>query len=33
VDFDPVRTLVLAALNGAVAAPLFLLLDKLKATE
>ena len=33
VDFDPVRTLVRAALNGAVAAPLFLLLDKLKTTE
>ena len=33
VDFDPIRTLVRAALNGAVAAPLFLLLDKLKTTE
>jgi rod shape-determining protein MreD len=33
VDFDPVRTLVRATLNGAVAAPLFLLLDKLKTTE
>jgi rod shape-determining protein MreD len=33
VDFDPARTLVLAVLNGAVAAPLFLLLDKLKTTE
>jgi rod shape-determining protein MreD len=33
VDFDPIRTLVRAALNGAVAAPLFLLLDKLKTTD
>jgi rod shape-determining protein MreD len=33
VDFDPALTLVRAVLNGAVAAPLFLLLDKLKTTE
>ncbi|HEY7337489.1 MAG TPA: rod shape-determining protein MreD [Bryobacteraceae bacterium] len=32
-DFDPVRTVVLAALNAAVAVPLFHILDKLKATE
>jgi rod shape-determining protein MreD len=33
VEFDPARTLVLAVLNAAVAPPLFLILDKLKATE
>jgi rod shape-determining protein MreD len=32
-DFEPVQTLVLAALNAAVAAPLYHVLDKLKVTE
>ncbi|HEY4360538.1 MAG TPA: rod shape-determining protein MreD [Bryobacteraceae bacterium] len=32
-DFQPQQTLVLAALNAAVAAPLYHLLDKLKVTE
>jgi rod shape-determining protein MreD len=33
VEFDPARTIVLAVLNAAVAPPLFLILDKVKATE
>jgi rod shape-determining protein MreD len=32
-DFEPQQTLVLAALNAAVAAPLYHVLDKLKVTE
>jgi rod shape-determining protein MreD len=33
VSFEPVQTLVLAALNAAVAVPLFHILDRLKVTE